>query len=51
MNDSALLAAFCRYPLMTLKVLAGIHWEAFQLWVKGNPLYKRPVAPKNGSSI
>lgn len=51
LGDSALLAAFIRYPLMTLKVVAGIHWEALRLWLKGNPLYKRPAAPKNGASI
>lgn len=50
-SDSALLAAFIRYPLMTLKVVAGIHWEALRLWLKGNPLYKRPAAPKNSVSI
>ena len=22
-------------PLMTFKVIAGIHWEALKMWVKG----------------
>ncbi|MGZ8410847.1 MAG: DUF1365 family protein [Hyphomicrobium sp.] len=34
--------AFMRYPLMTLKVMVGIHWEAFQLWRKGLHLADRP---------
>ena len=32
----ALLAAF---PLMTLKVIAAIHWQALKLWVKRTPFY------------
>ncbi|MGB0664002.1 MAG: DUF1365 domain-containing protein [Pontibacterium sp.] len=35
-----LLASFVKYPLMTLKVFSGIHWEAFHLWRKGYTLYK-----------
>lgn len=31
LNDRGLLAAFPHDPLMTLKVMAEIHWEAFQL--------------------
>ena len=31
LNDQGLLAAFPHDPLMTLKVMAGIHWEAFRL--------------------
>jgi DUF1365 family protein len=32
-------------PLMTLKVVAGIHWEALKLWLKGIRLVERPIAP------
>ena len=27
-----------RYPAMTIKVMAGIHWEALRLWWKGVPV-------------
>jgi len=28
-----------KYPLVTVKVIAGIYWQAFRLWVKGVPFY------------
>jgi DUF1365 family protein len=45
LNDSALLSAFFIYPLLTLTVVAGIHWEALKLWIKGMRLRPRPPAP------
>ena len=38
----ALLRVLTRFPLATLKVLFGIHWEALRLWGKGVPLQARP---------
>ncbi|GAB2177426.1 DUF1365 domain-containing protein [Dongia sp. agr-C8] len=38
LSDRALLGLALRYPLMTLKVIAAIHWEAFRLLIKGVPL-------------
>ena len=35
LTDRNLAAALIRYPLMTIKVIAAIHWEAFKLWRKG----------------
>lgn len=45
LTDAALLRAFVAFPLMTLKVVAGIHWEAARLWLKGMRLRPRPPAP------
>ena len=47
LTGSALLRAFVRYPLMTLKVIVAIHWEALKLWRKGVPLHDRPAPPPN----
>lgn len=45
LTDAVLLRAFLSFPLMTLKVVAGIHWEALKLWIKGMRLRPRPAAP------
>ncbi len=45
LTDAALLKAFFAFPLLTLKVVAGIHWEAAKLWIKGMRLRPRPAAP------
>jgi len=37
-----LLRSFFSLPLMTLKIIAAIHWEALRLWLKGVRLVPRP---------
>ena len=39
LSDRSLLAMFFSYPLMTLKVVAGIHYEALRLFLKGMPVF------------
>lgn len=51
LTDGALMRAFFRYPLMTLKVIAGIHWEALRLWRKGLRLERRPTPPAESVTI
>ena len=46
LTDSKLMRAFWAYPLMTLKVVAGIHWEALKLWRKGLGLQEQPATPE-----
>lgn len=43
-TDAALMKAWLRHPLVTVKVIAGIHWEALKLWLKGVPLQGKPPA-------
>lgn len=45
LTSGSLVAASAAHPLMTLKVLAGIHLEAARLWTKGVPVVPRHVSP------
>ena len=42
----AVRAAFFGMPLMTLAVLARIHWQALQLWFKRVPFISKPAPPQ-----
>jgi hypothetical protein len=45
LNTVELLRSFCALPLVTLKIVAAIHWEALRLWLKG----VRLVPPQNAA--
>lgn len=49
-SDHSLLKALIRHPLMTVKVIAGIHWEALQLWRKGAAFFSRSAPPSDAVS-
>ena len=40
-------AAFFSVPLMTLGVVARIHWQALKLWAKHVPLLRKPAPPRS----
>ena len=44
LNDLTLFKAALRYPLMTVKVIAGIHFEAIRLFFKGIPNFPHSAA-------
>jgi DUF1365 family protein len=43
LSDGELLKAFAAHPLMTLKVIAAIHWHALRLWRKGARFHRDPA--------
>jgi DUF1365 family protein len=45
LSNAALLGLLATYPLLTLKVIAAIHWHALQLWLKGLRVRPRPAPP------
>jgi DUF1365 family protein len=44
LTTPALLRSVFALPLVTLKIMAAIHWEALRLWLKGARLVPRPAA-------
>ncbi len=50
LTDRAVIAAFLGVPLLTLKVVVGIHIEAMKLWLKGIPFFGRPEPPPAASA-
>jgi DUF1365 family protein len=41
-TGGALASVLARFPFMTVKVIAGIYWQALRLWIKRCPLYPHP---------
>lgn len=44
LNAANLGRVLLRYPAMTLRVVAAIHWQALRLWLRRNPVYDHPPA-------
>lgn len=51
LDDRTLLRAFVSHPLLGLKVLAGIHWEALWLLLKGAAFRRHPGPPDQPATI
>ncbi len=51
LSTASCLKAFLRFPLLTVKVIGGIHWEALKLWLKGVPLVSHPRPPAEPVTI
>ncbi len=49
-NFKQLVVNFFKYPLMTIKIISAIHFEALLLWKKGAIYRKRDIKIKNNLS-
>ena len=47
LTDANLRHVLMRHPLMTVKVIAAIHFEALRLWLKRIPVVRHPPAARN----
>jgi len=50
-STKQLLINFLRHPMMTVKIIMAIHFEALRLWGKGVKLVKKNIKIKNDISI
>jgi len=41
LTDANLLLYFISFPLITLKIIGAIHWQALKLWMKKIPFHKK----------
>jgi DUF1365 family protein len=46
LKTGKILRLVARIPHLTFKIVAGIHWEALKLWIKGVRYIPRPQAPE-----
>jgi DUF1365 family protein len=50
LNAANACAVLLRMPLLTLGVVARIHWQALQLWLKRVPFFRKPAPPAQAVS-
>ena len=51
LSDGALAATLLSHPLLTLKVVWAIHWEALRLLIKGLRFFPKPAPPLRPTSV
>ena len=51
LNNKNLFLSYLKHPLMTFKIIAAIHFEAFKLWLKGIKFIKKKLKIKNNISL
>ena len=44
-GDRGLLRVALTVPLLTLKVIGAIHWQALKIWLRGGRFHRRPAPP------
>jgi len=51
LTTSRLLWFLCKYPLLTLRIIFLIHWQAFRLWWKKVPHHNKEDKPEEQTGI
>jgi DUF1365 family protein len=51
LTGANLARVLLRYPLVTVKTIGGIHWEALKLWLKGAPYRRRGAPPPHAITL
>lgn len=51
LSDACLLSVFFSIPLMTIKIITAIHWQAFKLWLRGLKFFAKPPQPTDEMSL
>jgi DUF1365 family protein len=46
LTDTNLLRVALAYPLLTLKVVLMIHWQALKIWLRGATFFPKPSPPR-----
>jgi DUF1365 family protein len=49
-SRGSLATILLRFPLMTMRVMAAIHWQALRLWLKRVPVHSHPAVRAGGVS-
>lgn len=49
LDTFTMAACLLKFPLLTWKIIGGIHWEALKLWLKGARFRSSPPAPEPAS--
>lgn len=49
LSGAGLARVLWRFPLMTTRVIGGIHWQALRLWLKGAPVHDHPPSLRGTS--
>ena len=47
LNNKNLIFSYISHPLMSLKIIGAIHFEALKLWLKGIKFVKKKIKIKN----
>lgn len=51
LSDRVLARQLLRFPLLTMQVIAAIHWQALRLWLKGARYHRRPDPPRHAVTL